>query len=56
MVRVLFIHFEITLLKLKISEGARTQIITPGPFWLSTALYMAHKVPEASMYRKDYQS
>ena len=26
------------LLKLNISEGARTQIMTRGPFWLSTAL------------------
>ena len=26
------------LLKLKISEGARAQIMTRGPFWLSTAL------------------
>ena len=29
------------LLKLKISEGARTQIMTRGPFWLSTALPVA---------------
>ena len=38
MVCVWFIYFKISLLKLKISEGARTQIMTRGPFWLSTAL------------------